>query len=239
MALSLIPHSSLEAIIKHIPAVPPSPSISLGVVRSVYENDLYSSIFFLILSKGPCVAQECPEFVKMRSNEHALAQFLQNQESARRFPECTILVLRRLGDLNYDGKSMKGGLGTNVVAELLTEYLDFERPRLEFEPLGVGGNSELYPAVPALVEIGSAAQPALLKAITNEKTSDVARENAVTVMMYLHRENQAMAAKAIKMAARNEQNVDAAGRLRQASNEAAERCNPAARSECQRIISQQ
>jgi hypothetical protein len=197
------------------------------------------SIFFLILRKGPCVAQECPEFEKMRSNEHVLAQFLRNQESARHSPDCTILALRRLGELNYDGKSMKGGLGTNVVAELLTEYLDFARPRLEFEPLGVGGNSELYPAVPALVEIWSAAQPALLKAITNEKTSDVARENAVTVMMYLHRENQAMAVKAIKMAARNEKNVDAAERLRQASNNAVERCSDSARAECQKIASQQ
>jgi hypothetical protein len=199
---------------------------------------LYCSIFFLVLSKGPCFGQECPEFEKMRSNEHALAQLLRNQESARRSPDCTIFALRRLGELNYDGKSMKGGLGTNVVAELLTEYLDFERPRLEFEPLGVGGNSDLYPAVPALVEIGSAAQPALLKAITSEKTSDVARENAVTVMMYLHRENQAIAVKVIKIAARNEKDADAAERLRQASNEAADRCNPDARTECQKIASQ-
>lgn len=192
-------------------------------------------ICLLLLTTGSCLAQACPELEKARSNERALAAFLKDQGNARRMPDCTIFAIGRLGDLNYAGKSMKGGLGANAVADLIAEYLDFEKPKVDLEPLGLHSP---YPAVSALLEIGSAAQSALLKAIANEKTSDIARDNAVTTIMYLHRENQASGVTAIKTASKNEKNADAAERLRQASNNAVERCAESARAECQKIASQ-
>jgi len=194
---------------------------------------------FLFLSARLCPAQKCPELEKEPSNERALAVFLKAQESARRKPDCTIFALRRLGSLNYDGRSMDGGLGASAVAELLAEYLDFQRPPLDdLEPLGVRGNTQLYPAVQALVAIGISANPALLKVIMSEKSSDIARENAVTAIMDMHRDDQAAAVRMLKTAAKKEKTEGSSKRLRQAMNDAAGRCGERDRSACQKIAAE-
>jgi hypothetical protein len=192
----------------------------------------------LLSTAGNLRAQSCPELQKGPSDERSLVAFLNQEGNAGKSADCVTYAIRRLGDLNYDGKSTTGGVGAPAVVEVLVKYLDYKRPEPGFGTLGVGGNNELYPAVSALVSIGKAANPVLLKVIKNGSLTDTARENAFDAYIYIHRGNEIAAVRALKMAAKSEKDTNAAERLNKAAKEAAMRCLEETQPACEKLSNQ-
>ncbi|HEY6274598.1 MAG TPA: hypothetical protein VIX19_21640 [Terriglobales bacterium] len=189
----------------------------------------------LLSAAGAFRAQSCTELEKGRNDERTLVAFLNQEGNGGQSADCVTYALRRLGDLNYDGKSITGGIGAPAVVDVLVKYLDYKRPEPGFGTLGVGGNNELYPAVSALVSIGKAANPALLKVIKNGSSTDTARANAFDAFIFIHRGNEKTAVRALKMAAKSEKDTSAAERLQKAAKDAAMRCLEKLQPACQKL----
>lgn len=118
-----------------------------------------------------------------------------------------------------------------AAAAALAEVLDFEDPdyaksnpwlpgRRLPEPLGE------YPAVRILLKIGPAASPEIIRVIGNLESSDLLRKNAMVVLRFIHRGEDAAAPEALASAARalGETDRPRSERLLRAAREAAFYC---------------
>jgi hypothetical protein len=94
--------------------------------------------------------------------------------------DCITWALKRLGAERYV-----------PAIPVLAKLLDFRRPPNEFEKKGISihpsGTSDLYPAAGALELIGEKVLPTMLDVIKSESMSKTARDNAVAVLMEIHK----------------------------------------------------
>jgi hypothetical protein len=116
----------------------------------------------------------CPELTGVGSN--GLERFLRQErrpDRAKLLPACVVGAIRDLGET-----------GSAKFAEILAQYLDYQRPLTELEQQGIfvtihieerGG---LFPAMTALGNMGGAAVPALKQALAADSSSTVTRDNA-------------------------------------------------------------
>ena len=71
----------------------------------------------------------------------------------------------------------------------IVKLLDFRIPRTPVEEIFHSLSEETFPAEAALERIGKKALPEVLRAIEADSTSAIARENALSVWMEIHRES--------------------------------------------------
>lgn len=128
-------------------------------------------------------ADECP-YTANSTPVELMAYLSSNLDKANTGPEgernCIKNAIDRLGEEHYKPAS-----------QLFLSLLDFRRPATEDEKNGFfirpQTPDEIYPAVAALERLGPEVVPVVLKGIPDTAMSDLARNNAVSVVMYFYR----------------------------------------------------
>ena len=132
----------------------------------------------LITSATLARGQECENWRNASSTE--LVSLLSSAVPDQNNKDCMSWAIAKLGNQRYE-----------AAVPVLIRLLDFKRPLTKSETQGVYLHPqtvwELYPAARALDAIGKTALPALVTAIKAESTSDIARVNAVAVLMGMHK----------------------------------------------------
>jgi hypothetical protein len=162
-------------------------------------------------------AQQCAPLSKYTSDELVsyLDGIVPNQENV----DCITFAIKMLEKQRYE-----------PAIPVLTKLLDFRRRRTAEEE---GNLHTLFPATSALEEIGKASLPSVLAAIKAERTSERARENAVSVWMELYKYDESPEGVALLKREADETN-DAAVKqhLTWAVSKALTLCNPPDEEKC-------
>jgi hypothetical protein len=125
---------------------------------------------------------------------------------------------------------------------VLASYLNFEMPSrttgdnngsVFTHPSWLG---DRYPAIAALVEIGKPSIPAVIDAIGNSDTTEVAWRNAIETIRVIYRDDQVMGVRVLNDANRASPDPARADRLRRAARAAADKCAPYPGTSCKDIL---
>lgn len=132
----------------------------------------------------------------LQEDEKLLVEVLRNKQLQTTSPEKVLEAIKELGKL-----ARLRRISSTETIEVLTEYLDLPKDSMinksgdpakqagilfETHPIGP---DQIYPAVEALLYIGGAALPALLKVIENTATGSIRSDNALSVLKYNFRED--------------------------------------------------
>jgi hypothetical protein len=175
---------------------------------------------------GSCVCFAAPSCPKLDAAESSgLVDYLQNDRSQLE-PSCIEFAIARLKDRAYV-----------PAANVLTSYLDFKVPR---PSSGIVVVHELrfkqeYPAAEALVGIGLPAVGSLVRAVGNIESSDVLRENAEDVILFIYNRNPAAIA-LVRQASKAAPDANTAARLFESAIRLARKCSPDWRSACEAAL---
>jgi hypothetical protein len=112
------------------------------------------------------------------ANKTDLVQFLNNVVPDEKNARCVTWAIHKLGKERYW-----------PAIPALVRLLDFRRPQTPVDKMTETFPRELFPAEEALDKIGKQALPELLRAITADSTSPIAREHAVGAWMVIYRED--------------------------------------------------
>ena len=126
---------------------------------------------------GISTAQDSCEIRVSSMSRAQLITFVQSEARAAD-PACLSAALRRVSELKPPA---------NQLAATLISFLDFRRPRTKAEQAGiVSGSRDDFPAVPALVVLGSSADPVIVDFLKQSAAPDISRQNAVRTLMFIH-----------------------------------------------------
>lgn len=135
---------------------------------------------------------------------------------------CTAAALYRLARPDYSPNPT-----------MLTEYIDFPRPDASgMIIISLKNVADLYPAVRALVGLGSIALPALLDLLKQSTAEEHVRRNAVRTMKLIHPDDPALPIERLLSAAAAETGT-AKHLLEEAARWAYEWCPDSERQECE------
>lgn len=140
-------------------------------------------------------------------------------------PECVIAAIERLH-----------GITSSEVIDVLVSYIDFQRPTEKYIQLHPPITKRVYPATNSLFSIVKPALSALTHVIQEAKSSDVARRNAISMIMSIHREEPQEGVRLLVNAASKATDAAQAQRLKQGATEAAQKCDARARSQCDAML---
>ncbi|HLH09411.1 MAG TPA: hypothetical protein VKW78_19390 [Terriglobales bacterium] len=182
---------------------------------------IISLLSLLTLAIGTqALSQNCERLQQATLDE--LVTYLQSSEGDPSNAECVTFAIYRLGDTRY----------SPAIPELVT-LLGFRRPLDEHEKLGYHIRMrDYYPAVDALQQIGEPASSAVLHAITEDSTPQVARKNAVIVWMGIHRNEPEKAVLALKRARDGATEQSTKEHLTRAMTQALQWCSPQDKQKC-------
>jgi len=90
----------------------------------------------------------------------------------------------------------------------------------------------LYPAAEALFEIGKAAVPPLVAAISSSSSSELIRENALQTIFFIYREDFSEAVALLNRSGRSASDPEVSARLLAGAKSLAPRCPPVMRNSC-------
>lgn len=181
-----------------------------------------SGILLVFLLAARVSAQDCGTL--MGTSPDMLVQFL-NQRSSRGHAACVASAINQLGNQHYAAASMT-----------LTSFLDFRWPvgahqKQRIYVIERDGTS-IYPAVNALVQIGTDAIPALLNAISTTSSRE-SMEVAVSAWMMIHKSQAPAGVALLEQQADLATQLPAKQRLKWAAYLAARNwCEPSDRSQC-------
>ena len=156
-----------------------------------------------------------------------LAQFLNAIVPDEKNAKCITWAIHKVGNDHYE-----------PAIAALVKLLDFRRPPTSLEKMGYyhhpQGVWETYPSVAALPLFGSKALPELLRAIEADSTSASSRDNAISVWMEIHRENddQPKGISLLKHEESNAKDEKTRQRLKWAVQKALMYCNPTEEPDC-------
>jgi hypothetical protein len=165
-------------------------------------------------------------------DKHGLVSYLEQTKPNDDNAECITLAVKNLGQERYE-----------PAISALINKLDFRRPPNAHEKVGVRLHpqviEELYPAANALEEIALpsertkfAVQSAILDAIGSASSSDTARENAVAVWMFLHREKPSKGVALLRQEAVKASDPGVKENYISALSRAQTHCGPSDKSRC-------
>jgi hypothetical protein len=159
------------------------------------------------------------------ANSTDLVQFLNNVVPDEKNSRCVTWAIHKLGKEHYE-----------PAIPILVKLLDFRRPQSSTEEIFQVMPRELFPAEDALEMIGKKALPELLRAITAESTSAIAREHAVGAWMVIYREDdeQPNGVARLKQEEMKTDDNSIKLRLRWAIQKALSFCNPPEQTSCRR-----
>jgi len=140
-------------------------------------------------------------------------------ERARLSSKCAVASIKYLGGRHYAQAS-----------GALIQYLDYPDPVAAARR---GIILEVYPAIDALYSMRKPVVPQLTAAIADADTSEVARENAAFVILFLFGGNQPEGVATLVSAAHTQTDPSAAIRLLDKAKWMAARCIQANRNECE------
>lgn len=195
-------------------------SMFLGALLARKPNmqNLCALFVLVVFSAGIAPALDCPREVASEPSE--LVQFLKTQASIAA-PGCVTQAITRLSNFR-----------TPLGSAVLIDLLDFRRPESLKEKYHLGDTNDKYPAVPALFSVGLPAIPPLLIRLQSGKLSEVARANAIRVVVFIHRENPPEAVRNFKEAAGKAHTQEEASRLRSCARDAVAFCSEGWRARC-------
>ena len=156
------------------------------------------------------VAQECAD-LQGAAPEDLVAYLGRADRKAN--VDCVTFAIRRIGKQRYQ-----------PAAPILARLLDFRRTPTDGEQAGVLTMHTFYPSIEALEEIGSASLASVLVTLGANDASELARENAVRVWMYFHRDDAAKGVALLKRDADETTDPAVQKRLLWAVDKAVERC---------------
>jgi hypothetical protein len=191
-----------------------------------YKRTLYLTIIFG-LTMAQAIAQAPVEQCStlQSSSPEELSQFLQAAIPHIDNPHCVAFALRTLGNQKYE-----------PAVSTVAKFLDFRRPKSEEENNGlyIRPNSidELYPAAHALVAMGAVSLPAVLAVIESGSSSQLARENAISVWMEIQRDDSPHAVATLVREAETKSDPIARQNLDWAATKALDWCNPPDKPQC-------
>jgi hypothetical protein len=138
-----------------------------------FHRFMMSCLLSLLVSNW-ALGQECQSLHNALPSD--LMSFISGTVPNQGNAECVAWALKALGAQKYE-----------PAIPLLAKFLDFKRPPNDDEKNGILLHApsiwSLYPAAGALDQFGEKALPELVSVIKSESTSNVARENAVAVLM--------------------------------------------------------
>ena len=156
-----------------------------------------------------------------------LAQFLNAVVPDEENAKCITWAIQKVGIDHYE-----------PAITALVRLLDFRRPLDEREKKGfylrLQGIWEIYPAAAALSSMGQKAVPFALEVIKSESVSSTSRENAVFVLMEIHRESddQPKGVALLKHEESDAKEEKIKQRLKWAVQKALSYCNPTEQAAC-------
>ncbi len=166
------------------------------------------------------VAQRrCAELEGAKPQAHL--EYLQRDRSTLN-PSC---IINAMGEISLAIEGQRFDRHTEGVKTLT--YLDYRVPDESKLSGALSLNRNPYPASNALSIIGKPVVPALIEAIANSATSDIARSNAIGVIVALHsREDLSEAVRVLRRAAKAKESADweASQRLSDAAQKTAGMC---------------
>lgn len=176
------------------------------------------SVFVIIATSIQVfAAEDCSRLQQATSD--ALVSYLTEVVPGETSGDCVTTAIRRLDGFRYE-----------PAIPVLIKLLDFRRPRTELEKEGIAVRmqqiDEIYPAASGLERIGKGALPAVLETIKSPATSAIARKNAVSVWMVIHKYEHVEAVSVLKREALASADPAANQNLRWAVSEASRHCNP-------------
>jgi len=169
-------------------------------------------VLFVLLGVPICYGKDCQDLHEAAPD--ALLTFLRRTHPNAQNADCITFAIRALGDQRYE-----------PAVDVLAGLLDFRRPATELERTTVTLHT-FYPASIALEQIGQSCLPQLLKVITDESFSAVARENAINVWMEIFKYKRAEGVASLKRAAKGISDPSARQKLDWALNYALKWCGP-------------
>ena len=176
-------------------------------------------VFWMVVLGTMAGAQECPIDEKSTADESI--GFLKR---ARSIPNPNSFCVQAAIDA-LDGN----GVRTKEAIDVFIDYLEFERPGCEkLMEVSVGClTSARYSAALALRDIGKPALPALVRVVSGESASGLARANAIDTTVEIINGPSGAGTEGVRFF-RNEAaratDGDAAGRLREAASDAVAYC---------------
>lgn len=185
------------------------------------------------LVAATCVAATTPPCPELQGKKPANLLAYLDRDRAALSPDCIVYAIRELGAQQYV-----------AAVNTLAMYLDFRMPGTEKKVhdvtiVRIPTLGDKYPAVVALFEIGKPALPSLVHMIGHGATSDLLRNNALEVVLVIHRENMAEAVRALSHASRTSSDSATAIRLWDAARKEASRCPGEIRNHCEDALLEQ
>jgi len=133
---------------------------------------------FSLFVLNSALGQGCPSLRDAQPAE--LVSFLSAAMPDQSNSECIAWAIKTLGAKKYE-----------AALPVLARYLDFKRPPNELEKDGVylhpSSVWQVYPAAAAFDEFGEKALPTLINVIRSASATELARQNAIAVLMAIHK----------------------------------------------------
>jgi hypothetical protein len=187
---------------------------------------ILAALCFGSASGAPAVFS-CAELEGAKAEVHL--EYLQRDRSALK-PDCIFYAMDQIGLKHYA-----------PAVKTLIKYLDYRVPEdpskaglpviMRIPTLG-----SLYPAIPALFEIGKPAALDLVGSIADPDTPDVARSNGIEALFLIHREDVSEAVALLNRAGRESADRLASQRLMDAARRIADKCRGPAISSCMKAL---
>jgi hypothetical protein len=187
---------------------------------------ILAALCFGSASGAPAVFS-CAELDGAKAEVHL--EYLQRDRSALK-PDCIFYAMDQIGLKHYA-----------PAVKTLIKYLDYRVPEdpskaglpviMRIPTLG-----SLYPAIPALFEIGKPAALDLVGSIADPDTPDVARSNGIEALFLIHREDVSEAVALLNRAGRESADRLASQRLMDAARRMADKCRGPAISSCMKAL---
>jgi hypothetical protein len=191
-----------------------------------FAAGILAALCFGSASGAPAVFS-CAELEGAKAEVHL--EYLQRDRSALK-PDCIFYAMDQIGLKHYA-----------PAVKTLIKYLDYRVPEdpskaglpviMRIPTLG-----SLYPAIPALFEIGKPATLDLVGSIADPDTPDVARSNGIEALFLIHREDVSEAVALLNRAGRESADRLASQRLMDAARRMADKCRGPAISSCMKAL---
>ena len=120
--------------------------------------------------------------------------------------------------------------------DVLVGLLDFRRPESVTEKAHLFDMHDKFPAVSALLSIGTPAVPALLARLQSGQATDVARSNGIHAVALIYRDDPPQAVKAFVNAAANAKTQAEAVRLESCAKDAVNFCAKSWHDRCEAAL---